>query len=82
MSMAITFHFQISKVESVMTLYLAAAKKKEMNMSDYNINNSSINLAYIITKIPIQLSFYPIHLTYWASRIAKLLNNLLHIWLY
>ena len=33
MSMAITFHFQISKVESVMTLYVAAAKKKEKNMS-------------------------------------------------
>ena len=33
MSMAITFHFQISKVESVMTLCLAAAKKKEKNMS-------------------------------------------------
>ena len=33
MSITITFHFQISKVESVMTLYVAAAKKKEKNMS-------------------------------------------------
>ena len=57
-----------------MTLYLTAAEKEwKEYVTDYNINNSSINLSYIITKIPITLSFYLIliHLIYLASDIRK-----------